>query len=133
MRPLPGRYLRGGTGVRPFECEGFGNEVEGRPDAHNSVTNQGQPQPRPNGGSRPRRNERGDHAKLEKRVNRYPESPARDPASLRLNEIQTLGPEGIDNQKFVETASDQHERKAGSSGREGERKRHQKATSNGRR
>jgi hypothetical protein len=42
------------------------------------------------------------------------------PAAVRLNEIQALGPGGIDNQIFVETSTDKRQRKAGSSGREGE-------------
>jgi hypothetical protein len=95
------------------------------------VTDQRHPQPRPNVWHRPRCNECRDHRKFEQSVNRHPESPSRNPAAVRLNEIRSLRPRGINNQNLVEPTPDNHQRKTFSSNRKQERQRHRWVTSNG--
>jgi hypothetical protein len=120
-RPPPRRGFRNRPSLRPLKRNRLRNEIDERPNPRHCVADQRYPQPRPNVWHRPRCNECRDHRKFEQTVNRHPESPSRNPAAVRLNEIRSLRPRGINNQHFVEPTPDNHQRKTFSSNRKHER------------
>ena len=72
---------------------------------------------------RPGEDERGDERQLERDVRRDPEPAPGDAAGIRLDEVGTAGPGGVDDQEFVEPAAEADEREGGGEG-DGEQGQH---------
>src|SRR4029434_11030557 len=60
MRPLASRRLRDGSRLCALKCESLGNEIKVGPNAHQCVTDQGDPKPITNSRKRPPRHESGE-------------------------------------------------------------------------
>lgn len=93
-----------------FKRERLGDEIERRPDPHGGVACERDQERCPHSRRRPEGNQGRRQRQLEHDMSRYPEPFAGQPAPVRLDDIDPVGPNRIHDENFKKTPAKRQER-----------------------